>query len=299
MASGPLSWSGWMRGEWIGKQMGIPSMVPGVAESMNAMQRLFGAAVGTKDLGSMAPPLVVGQLIELARDRLIGRSLTLQTRSGEVRCVLRSIDASPSAVGLAVGQLGDVNVTATDVQWERGRLDEVEIRFGNVHVRPAMQPVIVAAPVEVVARVHADTVVDLMADRVPRAVVELAGDSVVTVGLAGHRRMGRAEVVPRLVGDHVRFVATAVRVAGRRFGYRRGVSMASVDLPRLRSGFRANDVVVDGSTVVITGSIPEVARRLSLGKLKDVQQGLRDRRDHYDVRAEDPTEEPPHGPDTD
>ena len=295
-----MSWSGWIRGDWIGKQLGIPS-VPGVAKSMGALQRLLGAAVGTTtDLGSIAPPIIVEQLIELARDRLVGRLLTLETRSGEVRCVVGRIDASPSPVGLAVGQLGDVNVTATDVRWERGRLDEVEIRFGNVHVQPALQPIIVAAPVEVIARVHGETVVDLVAERVPRAVVELAGDSVMTVGLAGHHRMGQAEVVPRLVGGQVRLVATAVRVAGRRLAYRRGVPVASVDVPHFRSGFRAHDVVVDGSTVVITGNVAEVARRLSLGTLKDVQQRLRDRQDHYDIRAEDPTAgSSPHRRDTD
>lgn len=278
----PLSWSGWMRGDWFASAAEAPAR-----DAAKAMQHFVGSVTPSTDLGSLSPPMLIEQLIELVRDRLVGRTITLSTNAGPVHVVPERVDARPSSVGLAVGQLGDIEVAATDVRWDRGHVDRAELRFRNVHIKPGNRPAIVAAPVEVTFTAQAETVARLVADRRPNLTVELGTEGVARVGLARHRRVGQVEVAPQLAGDHVRLVVTGAHLAGRRIGLGRGVPTASIPVPPFPSGLRIHDVVVQGSSVVVSGMIPELSRPLSLSSLRKLQRRIREGEDHYDLAPTD------------
>lgn len=290
------SWSDWASGDWFGAGRGARRGPPGPAELTEAFQKLIGGSVGSSvDLGPAAPQLLVDQLIELARDRLVGRPITTRVKDGELRFVPERIEAQPSAIDLAVGQLGDITVAATDLRWARDpsagepapawRADHVEVRFRNVHVKPGRHPQVVSAPVDVTVTAGADALGELAAARARRWAVDLDDHGVALVGLADRGRWGRAELTPRLEGDRIRLVATGVRAAGRRLGLGRGVPTVAVRLPRLPSSWRIHEVELRGATVVVTGAVDELRRPLSLSQLKDLRKKMSDGADRYDLTA--------------
>jgi hypothetical protein len=268
----PTTWSDWVSGDWL-------------APATDIVNRMVGVATELAPLAT--PQAFIGQLITQIEQRLAGRDLTLQTSKGEVRLVLDALRADPTSAGLAVGQLGDVELQARDVRWEDHAVDRLEMRFRNVHVRPGSDPVLVTAPIDVTVRAGQATVDDLVGPRVAKLTVEVIEDNVALVGLAGKERLGKVEVVPRIEGGKVRAVATGLRVAGRRIGLPwGGVATVAIDIPPLPEGFQVRSAELHGGQVVVHGMIDELRYPLVAAQLQATDRLVRAGASAFDLRPQ-------------
>ena len=81
---------------------------------------------------------------------LVGKRVTVRMGDHDVVLTVTELDSELESRGLAVGQLGEVRVAACDIEWGQQRLQRAVAVLRNVHIRPGVPPVVVAAPVEVV-----------------------------------------------------------------------------------------------------------------------------------------------------
>ena len=86
-------------------------------------------------------------MLRAAGRRLAGRQLTVPGTGGALRLRLTALRLDPEPLGLAIGQIGDVTVEATDVVWRTITFRRAVLVARNVHVRPQPVPTAVAAPV--------------------------------------------------------------------------------------------------------------------------------------------------------
>src|SRR6266571_3800956 len=92
-----------------------------------------------------------GMIVDAARAWLVGKQRTLRFAGHELTMVLTDISVEGSDLARAVGQYGQVRITARDVRWGGHQFERLEVRARNVHLRPGTRPVLVVAPVLVEA----------------------------------------------------------------------------------------------------------------------------------------------------
>ena len=79
---------------------------------------------------------------------LIGKRVTVRMGDHDVMLTVTELDSELEPRGLAVGQLGEVRVAARDIDWDQQHLQHAEAVLRNVHIRPGVPPLVIAAPVE-------------------------------------------------------------------------------------------------------------------------------------------------------
>jgi hypothetical protein len=235
-------------------------MVPGLAEST---ARMFEQ---TADLFGFTPATAFGQVIDVARRRLIGRETTFDLGGAEVTMTLESIDVATSPLGPAIGQLGDLTVSATELRWHTVEARRVDVTFHNVHLQPRSAPVLVIAPLTFSIEVAADEVLRHVAETpVARHADVSLGDGVVTLRHRTRTGLGSVDGVLQPAGDHVRVDIDDVRAANR-WSLGRAVSAAlpTVRLPLpevLHDRVRSIDVRPEGIVVHgLAGEFREAVR---------------------------------------
>jgi hypothetical protein len=280
----PQTWSEWVNADWFGVDdpFGVmPAVTEAITGGFDMFSRMLGNAA-TTDAGPAPPQMVLDGLLGLVRERVTGRSITLAAGEREVQVVLNDIRFRPSPIDLAVGRVGDVEVNAADVQWDDGRVERVDVRFGNVHVRPGTTPVLVTAPIELRAIVGGDFVAELVTRRAPWLAIELH-EGQATVAWKGRERWGRAVVVPHLEGERIRFTAAAVAVGSRKVGVPRRVPSVLVDVPSLPAGMRVTGLALEEGTVVVDALLPELVQPLRLDRLQVLERLARAGAGRYEL----------------
>lgn len=234
---------GWLRGF-------VPPWVPPSFTQMPAMPK-----VG--ELFGFSPGGVLTDLVAGVSSSLVGRRVDLQVGGRRVTLVLRSCAVDPPALGPLVGQYGTVTVEADDVATEPHAFRRLTVRARNAHVQPGEVPVLVAAPVEIVAVIDQDQVDRAVASVTSRARVVLGDDGVARAHLADHDDLGHVEVEPVLEGGVVRLVTRSVVRGSRRFtGVARLVPRPVVPLPAV-DGLHFTGVALAPSAVVVRGVVEE------------------------------------------
>ena len=97
--------------------------------------------------GPVPPVAALESLLRAAGRRLAGRQLTVPGTGGALRLRLTALRLDPEPLGLAIGQIGEVTVEATEVLWRDITFRRAVLVARNVHVRPQPVPTAVAAPV--------------------------------------------------------------------------------------------------------------------------------------------------------
>lgn len=235
-------------------------MVPGLAEST---ARMFEQ---TADLFGFTPATAYGQVIDVARRRLIGRETTFDLGGAELTMTLESIDVTATPIGPAIGQLGDLTVTATGLRWHDLEATRLEATFHNVHLQPRSAPVLVIAPLTFSIAVTADEVLrHFTGTPIARHADLSLGEGVVTLRHRTRSGLGSVDGVLQPAGDHVRVDVDEVRAANR-WNLGRAVSAAipTVRLPlpdALHHRVRSIEVHPDGIVVQgLAGEFREVVR---------------------------------------
>ncbi len=299
----PLTWSDWVSGDWLGAANPVGFVAPVVEKSIDRFAKVvnatltsgIGAGVASglgatldaaSDLGPAAPQLIIEQILKTAGARLVGRDLTLATGSDSSTMQLHLADLhfAMTPLALAVGQLGTVTANTTNVAWDGGRLNALDMTFANVHLRPGMQPAMVIAPLRFRATIRQDVLDELLADTADKVTVHLAPSGVAYARKPGKEHWGSAQVTPRIEGDSIRLVARGVTVGTRSFNApRSGIPSALLTIPTLPGGMRLTDIRLGDSCVEVEAVIDEWSEPLTPQQLLMIAELVRSGEERIDL----------------
>lgn len=240
---------------------------------------LSDAAAAT--LGLPQPSTLVGDpfsvIVDTARTRLIGKRRTFAFAGSDLTLILEDLAVEGSDLAKAVGQYGQVRICARDVEWDGYRLERLEIRARNMHLRPGAKPVLVAAPVLWEGFISAAAASRWLAGVSPR--LELATYAgVPQIGLAG-QPWARLEVEAGADGRSIRVKPRALHLLDRRVSLR--APSFHVSLPPLPFDLTLTSVTPAPGGLVLRGVLNEWDRALSRADLERLLATLR--RDHPDT----------------
>jgi hypothetical protein len=206
-------------------------------------------------------------LFETIRNRVLGRRVTIRLERGALRMTVTEFQAPMELRSLSVGQLGEVQVAAEDIQWNGYTLQRAHAVLHNVHLRPTAPPVMVAAPVEVSVELTPSVVDELLTRFVPRLTGQLSVDGRATLRWAAHPAVGSVEVIPHIDGSTLWLQPRAIIVRERRWALPRRLPPYPIRLPSLPNGLKLELTPrVDGLYVI--GTLPEWNVDVPRGRLE-------------------------------
>ena len=144
-------------------------------------------------------------LLEEVRAQLVGRRLTFGSGADALTLTLEDVAADPDPLLLAVGQLGEVTLTAKQVQWRDFEFVAARATARNTHTRPGARPLLIAAPVDLVVTVSDAQLSRLVAQRSSRVELQITEDARVVARLRRHPTWGWLEVEPSVEGRRIMF----------------------------------------------------------------------------------------------
>lgn len=208
------------------------------------------------------------------RRLVLGRRLTVRLDDGDLTLTVTRVDSTLDVHGLSVGQLTDVRLVASDIRWQGGILDTATVVLHNVHVRPGMPPLLVAAPVEVMLEVPAPMVDDLFGRAAPRLSGVVGEDGVARIRFARRPRFGHVEVDVSVDGSTVWLQAHTVALGPRRWRLPARTPAYPVRLPELAHGLTLTGVEFAPHVVRVTGTLPQWRAELDRKRLEDTITGV-------------------------
>lgn len=213
-------------------------------------------------------------LFTTVRRLVLRRPLRVPLESGELRLTVTDLDSQLDVRALSVGQLSDVRIVARDVHWPQGRFERATVRAHNVHVRPTVPPVLVAAPVDLTVEVPADTLDALFRWAAPRLAGQVGDDGVARLRWAGRPGAGHLEVQTRLEGTTLWLRPRTIERRGRRLMLPARTPAYPVRLPDLGHGLRITGIEFAPGLVLVSGTLPEWRMDLARARLEDVLDQL-------------------------
>ena len=157
-------------------------------------------AVQAEMLSMLGGRTALQGLLDAVRAQLVGRRLTFGSGADALTLTLEDVAATADPLLLAVGQLGEVTLTATQVQWREFEFDAARATARNTHTRPGARPLLIAAPVDLVVTVSDAQLSRLVAQRSPRVELQITDDARVVARLRRHPTWGWLEVEPSVEG---------------------------------------------------------------------------------------------------
>ncbi len=265
-----------MADDWIGGKFFRESM--GMWRDTLPLAGSYTSGMGQlADAFGFTPSAILREIVSTARRRLIDRPVAFDVGTSPVSLVLREIAVDSTTMGPALGQLGDVELEASDLRWNEIDVEHAVARLRNVHIQPGTTPVLIAAPIEFEFAIGESTVHHLTrSSRIGQRVeIELADDVAYIRPVRG-RRLGHIDVVLEPAPRHVNLIVTHLHAADR-VRIRRGLGA----LPRLRVDLpealhnRVHAIDVDHGRVVLRGHVAEWREPIGLTELEQLVGRLR------------------------
>ena len=241
------------------------------------------SSAAAQSLGLPQPGILPGDpftsVVDAARSWLIGKSRTIQFAGHELTLVLTDISVEGADFARAMGQYGQVRITARDAQWNGFELERVEVQARNVHLRPAARPTLVAAPVLIEAFVSASAASRRLA--ATSSLLELVlTDGMPQVGLAGAPWV-RLEVQPGAEGRSLVVRPRALHLGEWRLPL---PSLAFyLVVPNLPGDLLLTSIEPAPGGFLVRGTIGEWRRSLSRDDIERLLAGMRAGPDRLDL----------------
>lgn len=223
---------------------------------------------------ALTPVGALEALLRTAGRRLAGRRVTVPGSGGELSLRWDALSLDPDPVGLAMGQLDDVRLFASDVRWRDLECHRLVLVCRNVHVRPLPVPVAVAAPVALELAVRTEVLHRRFAAARPGWVLEAAGPGSARVRWARHPSWGSLGVGAEVSGPALLVRPRTLTVGSRPLPLPAWVPARRVALPDLPRGLRLREVVIDDDEVVLHLVADEWREQVSTGRLAGLLQHL-------------------------
>ena len=153
---------------------------------------------------------------------------------------------------------------------DQHRFDDVVAVLHNVHVRPGVPPVVVAAPVVLSATLPAAALLDLLDQVAPHLRGELHHDGSMHLRWARRPGIGSVEVDVKAVGSTLWLKPRAVNTGRKRWSLSSRAPAYPLALPDLPRGLLLTEVGFNTGSLQLSGMFPEWRMDLPLGWLEDI-----------------------------
>ncbi|HWT47266.1 MAG TPA: hypothetical protein VN255_01320 [Mycobacterium sp.] len=205
---------------------------------------------------------------------LIGKEITVRIENQDVVLTITELDSALEPQGLAVGQLGEVRVAARDIRWDQQHLQHAVAVLRNVHIRPGMPPLMVAAPVRLSSVLPAKIFDDVVRQAVPQLRSELREDGTARLRWVRQPGWGGLEVDVDVVGTTLGLRPRTLITGQRRWTLPGRIPAYRVPLPVLPQGLLVTEVSLAPDSLQLSALLPEWRMELPLGYLEDLITGL-------------------------
>jgi hypothetical protein len=231
---------------------GLPSVTAGAAQAVAAPYRT---------------------LFTTLQQLLVGKRVTVGMGDHDVTLTVAELDSELEPRGLTVGQLGEIRVAASDIEWGDQHLQRAVAVLRNVHIRPGVPPLVIAAPVELSTDLPAKVFDDMLRQSAPRLHAQLNADSTAQLHWASRPGWGSLEVDVDVVGTTL-WVRPRALLTGltrqRRWKLPDRTPAHPVQLPDLPHGLLVTAVALGADSLQISALLPEWRMDLPLRHLEDV-----------------------------
>jgi hypothetical protein len=200
----------------------------------------------------------------------VGRRLAVRLDDGDITLTVTEFDSRLDVRGLSVGQLSDVRIAARDVRWHGNRFDQAAAVLHNVHLRPTVPPVLVAAPVELSLELPAAVLDDVFRFAAPRLAGDVGTDGIARLRWARRPAMGHLEVDARLDGSTLRLKPRGLVLRRSRWTLPRRTPAYPVRLPELPHGLQLTGVSFAPGLLRLSGTLPEWRMEVPRRRLEDI-----------------------------
>jgi hypothetical protein len=201
---------------------------------------------------------------------LVGRQLTVRIGDHDVTLTVTELESELDPQGLAVGQLGEVRVAARDITWDENRLQSAVAVLRNVHIRPGVPPLVVAAPAELSSELPKDVFDDLLEQVAPQLRSGLGEDGTARLHWARRPGWGGLEIDADVTGTTLWLRPRAFVTGQRRWKLPVRTPAYQVPLPELPHGLMITGVELASDTLRISGLLPEWRMELPMRALEDL-----------------------------
>ncbi len=204
------------------------------------------------------------------RRLVVGRTLTVRLDDEDITLTVTEFDSRLDIRHLAVGQLNDVRVAATNIRWETRHFERATVVLHNVQLRPGVPPVLVAAPVDVGLEVSTHAFDQVLRAALPRLSGQVGDDGLARLRWARHPRLGSVEIEVNLDDSTLWLHPRAVWTGRRRWRLPTRLPPYPVRLPELASGLTLTSLMFDPGTLHLTGSLPEWRAEVPRARVEDI-----------------------------
>lgn len=201
---------------------------------------------------------------------LIGKRVTMGIGDKDVMLTVTEFESPLDPRALAVGQLGEVRLSASDITWDDHRLESASAVLHNVHVRPGVPPVVVAAPAELTFELPATIFDEVLHRAVPQLRGELHTDGTTRLHWARRPGWGALEVGVEVVGTTLWLRPRTLVTWQRRWKVPGVVPGYPVPLPELPHGLVVTGVNLGPDSVELSAILPEWQMELPVRNLEDL-----------------------------
>ncbi len=222
----------------------------------------------------LGPPLSIERLFDTLRTQVVGKRIETTLADKPVAFTIDDLDADFDPFGAAMGQVNDLSFAAVEPVFDGLGAQRFTVTARNVHTRPAINPVLVAAPLEVVVVADWPQTTAFLKQYVDKLEIEPLGTQQLRVRYNG-RRSRSGWVDARLVVDGGRIELRPL-AAGWGQWLRRDRLSAISSIPiatAVGEGVRVVDLTVDRKEVTAVLRIDEMS--IPYGKLLSFSPGSR------------------------
>jgi hypothetical protein len=201
---------------------------------------------------------------------LVGRQISARVDGHTVTLTVTGLQSPLDMGGLALGQLGQVRLSARDVCWDDYRFETAAVVLHNAYLRPGMPPKLVAAPVELSLTLPPEVIDAALRQATPYLRGELHGDGTAGLSLARWPAWGSLAFDVALDGSTLWLKPCAVRTRRRWWRLPARLPAYPLALPELPRGLVVTDVEVDADVLRISGALQQWRIDLPLRHIEDI-----------------------------
>lgn len=201
---------------------------------------------------------------------LIGKRVTVRIGDHDVVLTVTEFDSPLDPRALAVGQLGEVRLAARDITWDEHRLESAVVVLHNVHIRPGVPPVVVAAPAELSLALPVTIFDEVLRRAAPALRGQLRADGTTSLHWARRPGWGALEMDVDAVGTTLWLRPRTLVTWQRRWKLPTLIPSYPVPLPDLPQGWVVTGVNLGPDSLELSVLLPEWHMELPVRNLEDI-----------------------------
>lgn len=209
-------------------------------------------------------------LLATLQQLLVGNEVTVRIGDHDVVLTVTELESELDPQGLPVGQLGEVRVAARDIRWDENRLQSAVAVLRNVHIRPGVPPLVVAAPANLSTALSEEVLDGVLRQVAPQLRSELGKDGTARLRWARQPAWGGLEVDADVTGRTLWLRPRAVVTGRHRWKLPVRTPAYQVPLPELPLGLMITGVELSSDTLQVSGLLPEWRMQLPLRALEEL-----------------------------